>query len=114
MREVTLTGKILKYLKVQGCFAVKWHGSVYGAGGMPDIYVLVPHSGFPIPVHIEVKVPGNTPTPRQRKILRDLSDVGVVAFWTDNLDDVQYVIETLRRSDRVVIDAENHRVYRPR
>lgn len=108
-----LTGQILKYLRSQGCFAAKWYGSVYGTGGMPDIYVLVPHLGFAIPVHIEVKTPGNTPTPRQRKMLCDLSGVGAVAFWTDTLEDVQYAIATLRRGEDVVINAKDSRIRRP-
>ena len=92
MKETELTAKILAYLRMQGCYAVKWHGSVYGAGGMPDIYTLVPAEPYAIPVHIEVKLPGNKPTPRQDKFLRDLRKAGAVALWVDNLEAVRTCI----------------------
>ena len=102
MKETALTAKILTYLHSQGCYAVKWHGSVYGAGGMPDIYVLVPSRPYAIPIHIEVKLPGNTPTPRQEKVLRDLRKAGAVAVWVDNLRAVQQLIEKLKEEGHAV------------
>ena len=113
MSEAILTRQILTYLKAQGCFAAKWHGSVYGTGGMPDIYALLPRDGFPVPLHIEVKAPGNAPTPRQGKVLRDLCLLGAVAFWTDTLDDVKYAVETLRSEGHVIINENDNRVCRP-
>lgn len=95
LKETDLTAKILKYLRSRGCYAVKWHGSLYGAGGMPDIYALVPHAPYAIPLHIEVKLPGNRPTPRQQKVLRDLRKTGAVAVWVDNVEAVQTLIRRL-------------------
>ena len=95
-KETDLTAKIVAYLRSQGCYAAKWHGSVYGAGGMPDIYVLVPSAPYAIPVHIEVKLPGNKPTPRQEKVMRDLRKAGAVAVWVDGLHGVQQLIENLK------------------
>ena len=100
MKESVLTAQILSYARGGGCFAVKWYGSVYGSGGMPDVFSLVPSvvpsKSYPVPVLIEVKTPGNKPTPRQSKVLRDLRKVGAVAFWTDNLSEVAWVLEILR------------------
>jgi len=96
VKESALTAKILAYLRSQGCYAVKWHGSVYGAGGMPDIYALVPSTPHAIPLHIEVKLPGNKPTPRQEKMLRDLRKTGAVAIWADSVSTVQKLVETLQ------------------
>ncbi len=96
MSETDLTAKIIAYLRKQGCFAVKWHGSVYGVGGMPDIYTLVPGIPHATPVHIEVKLPGNTPTPRQEKMLRDLHKAGAVAVWVDNLEAVKQLLAKVR------------------
>lgn len=96
LKETDLTAKILKYLRSCGCYAVKWHGSPYGAGGMPDIYALVPHSPYAIPLHIEVKLPGNTPTPRQQKVLRDLQKAGAVALWANSLQSVQAMLVHLQ------------------
>ena len=96
MLEAHLTAKILAYLRKQGCFAVKWHGSMYGTGGMPDIYALLPTLPHAIPLHIEVKLPGNTPTPRQEKMLRDLKHAGAVAVWVSSLEEVQQVLRDVR------------------
>lgn len=96
MRETDLTAKILQYLRSRGCYAVKWHGSVYGAGGMPDIYTLVLSTPYAIPVHIEVKLPGNKPTQRQQKVLRDIQKAGAVAVWVDSLESVQELIAKLQ------------------
>ena len=96
MKETDLTAKIVAYLRKQGCYVVKWHGSVYGAGGMPDLYVLVPSEPYAIPVHIEVKLPRNTPTQRQEKVMRDLREAGAVAVCIDNLDDVKVLLEQLK------------------
>ncbi len=95
MKETTLTAKILTYLRSQRCYAVKWHGSSYGVGGMPDIYALMPSTPYAIPLHIEVKLPGNTPTPRQYKVLRDLSNAGAVAVWVDSLEHVKRLLQQL-------------------
>jgi hypothetical protein len=114
MREATLTAQILRYLKSRGCFAVKWHGSRWGIGGIPDIYTIVLcRYGHAFPVHIEVKAPGKTPTPRQRKVMRQLHFAGAVVFWTDSLDDVMYVVETLQEVGSVVINEKSGRIYRP-
>lgn len=96
MKETALTAKILRYLRSQGCKAIKWHGDPYGAGAMPDIYALVPSRPYAIPLHIEVKLPGNTPTPRQQKVLRDLQRAGAVAVWVDNLNAVHALVEKLK------------------
>ena len=96
MKETDLTAKIITYLRKQGCFVVKQHGGPYGVGGMPDIYALIPAEPYATPVHIEVKLPGNKPTPRQEKMLRDLRKAGAVAVWVDNLDDVNVLLEQLK------------------
>lgn len=113
MKESTLTAQIMRYARARGCYAVKWHMTVYGSGGMPDVYVLVPSEPYAIPVHVEVKVPGNKPTPRQAKVLRDLRKSGAVAFWADNLADVCWVIDVLKEGySNVIKYAENGRVLR--
>ena len=92
MTEATLTRKIIQYLRCQGCLVLKWYGSPYGVGGIPDIYALIPASPYPIPCHIEVKMPGNTPTARQYAMLRALRNIGALAFWTDDMLDVHYML----------------------
>lgn len=96
MRETDLTAAIMRYVRKIGCHCVKWHGDAYGSGGQPDLYVLVPSTPYAIPVHIEVKAPGNKPTPRQEKVLRDLRKAGAVAVWVDNLEAVERLIARLK------------------
>jgi hypothetical protein len=67
---------------------------------MPDIYALVPSTPYAIPLHIEVKLPGNTPTPRQQKVLCDLQRAGAVAVWVDSLAVVQDVVQKLKEAHR--------------
>ena len=106
MKESTLTAHIMWYARRFGCFAVKWHMSMYGSGGMPDIYILVPAKPHAIPLHIEVKVPGNVPTQRQSKVLRDLQKGGAVAFWTDSLNEVVQLITILQEGPGYVVKYE--------
>lgn len=108
MKESTLTAQILQYARKRGCFAIKWHMTVYGFGGMPDVYILVPSEPYAIPVHIEVKTPGNKPTPRQSKVLRDLRKSGAVAFWTDRVQDIERVIRVLQEETGCVIKYEKN------
>ena len=42
---------------------------------------------------IEVKVPGNKPTARQRFTMRAIQEAGGVAFWTDSLDYTKAMLE---------------------
>ena len=43
-------------------------------------------------VGIEVKVPGKRPTARQKIVIQAISDAGGVAFWSDSLEHVQWVV----------------------
>ena len=114
MKESTLTARILQYARKRGCYAVKWHMTAFGSGGMPDVYILVPSEPYAIPLHVEVKVPGNRPTPRQSKILRDLQRSGAVAFWTDAFSDVEYCIERLQAGYGVKVNNGSGRLERLR
>lgn len=44
-------------------------------------------------VGIEVKVPGNKPTQRQRLTIHSIIDAGGVAFWTDSLEYTKEMLE---------------------
>lgn len=114
MKESRLTAQIMSYARKYGCFVVKWHMTAYGSGGMPDVYILVPLEPYAIPVHIEVKTPGNTPTPRQSKVLRDLRKGGAVSFWTDAFSDVEYCIERLQAGYGVKVNNASGRLERAR
>lgn len=51
---------------------------------------------------IEVKRPGNKPTPKQLRWLKDCTARNVVAFWGDNCNTVERVAEAILAGGRVV------------
>lgn len=87
MKESKLIKEIKDWLEEQGCLVWKYHGSVYGIKGFPDLFGMLPH--VPIFFAIEVKVPGNKPTPVQNKVLTQITSHGGVAFWADSLETVK-------------------------
>jgi hypothetical protein len=97
MTEATLTRRIIAWLKSQGCYVVKRHGSVYAQRGEPDLYVLVqvPYQIFAVPLHLEVKQPGREPTALQQKRLMALRAAGASATWVTSLEEVQELVEEL-------------------
>ena len=97
MRESTLVTHIRRAVERLGCSFEKRHGSVYGHGGDQDIFILVPMPhAFPVPVFVEVKVPGKPLTPRQEKRVRDRQKWGAVAISAWSVSDVTDVIEAIR------------------
>ena len=52
--------------------------------GFPDLVGVVPPSGRA--VYVEVKAPGNKPTPTQTAMLELLRNKGAVAFWADSVE----------------------------
>lgn len=73
--EASIVRSILQKLNsLPGCYAVKTHGGPYGAG-QPDILGCYQGQAFAL----EVKRPGNTPTPRQEAVLARWQAAGAVA-----------------------------------
>lgn len=92
MNESDLVRKILNYLNnLQFTNATKTHGNRYSAA-QPDIDCV--SSG--VSVKIEVKVPGNFPTPRQLAAIEAWRSAGSRCFWTDNLEEVVQVMQNLQ------------------
>jgi hypothetical protein len=58
----------------------KRHGGPYGSAGEPDIEGCI--NG--VCIQIECKAPGNKPTPLQEQRIKEWSDAGALAFWTDD------------------------------
>lgn len=69
----------------------KRHGGPFGTSGEPDIEGCI--NG--VCIQIECKAPGNKPTELQVRRLKEWSDAGAVAFWTDDPD---YAMTLLRAS----------------
>ena len=78
--ESTVTTAILKALNaLPDTYAVKLHGSMYGRAGTPDILV-VRHQHVDIgqAFFLEVKRPGQKPTPAQLAEMAKWTGVGAV------------------------------------
>ena len=63
---------------------------------------------------IEVKRPGNKPTPLQLVWLKDMSEKGCVAFWSDSANVAEQVAEAILNGGRIVWhEDENYDVVTP-
>lgn len=100
VKEGTRTTSLLKYIKTtwgEHCFAVKIHGSAFQPRVIDILCCL-----YGIFVALEVKRPGNYPTPRQEKTIRDIGKGGgfVSVVWSNS--DVKtffdWVLDTARNS----------------
>jgi hypothetical protein len=109
--ETQLVKAILTYLKASGITAWRVNGVArVGRGGRPirsgprgqaDITGLLPDGRR---LDIEVKLPGNQPTPEQWAFLLQMQRSGGVAFWVDSLELVQEAMPFLRQGAWVVTE----------
>jgi len=80
--EKTLTTQILRRLNaLQGCHAVKTHGSIYQSG-WPDIIGCHRGQFFAI----EVKIADRQPTKLQQVALETWKQVGAITGWCSSVD----------------------------
>ena len=87
--EKGIVSKILEWLNsLPRCKARKVHGNMY-VSGEPDIDCVI--NG--LSVKIEVKQPGEKPTPKQLNRINEWSDAGCLAFWSDSLELVQKTLK---------------------
>lgn len=85
MRESAIQSAIARYIRKElGGIVVKVDESVYG--GFPDLMCILPEGGL---VFIEVKQPRKYPTALQYRRLKELTDMGHVAFVARSLNDVR-------------------------
>lgn len=76
-KEQAIQTAIKRALLARGCWAVKFPAGPLAAQGVPDLLVSVPPNGQMCA--IEVKRPGNRPTPRQQRQIDALSATGARA-----------------------------------
>lgn len=81
MKESSVESAVCKYAKSKGWLPVKLSGP--GDRGKPDRMFL--RNGKA--VFIEFKAPGKKPTALQLRWLEQLSDMGFVATWVDNVEE---------------------------
>lgn len=113
--ETDLMKAMLDLLHVRGCQArrrnvagkrpfVGTNGKTYwvqcGTSGEADLSGTLPDGRR---IEVEVKVPGNRPTPEQFAYLREVESYGAAAFWSDSLEHLDLLIGHLLRGARTRI-----------
>ena len=85
MLEKNIQSKIMAWLKKNRIERVKT--IQLSDNGYPDITGVIPPHGKAL--WIEVKRPGEKPTPLQKYRIKRLKKAGAEAFWTDSLEKVK-------------------------
>ena len=88
--EKDIERKIVAYAKSKGCLCYKFTSPAQRA--VPDRVIVTPHGvvGF-----LEVKRPGNKPTPLQNHELEKLADQSCFAEWHDSVEGAKKFIDDL-------------------
>lgn len=86
--ESRIVESIIAHIRRYGGDAYHVHGSLLQRRGEPDISgeVYLAGKGF-MHLKIEVKCPGESPTPLQLHRLEHYASFGYVAFWCNSLED---------------------------
>jgi hypothetical protein len=92
--ERRLVQKIQAYLEQQGARPFKIHGDdSYQEAGIPDLLVCY-RGRF---IGLEVKLPGNTPSPLQEKVLREIKGSGGIAAVVTSVEQVRNLLAKLEK-----------------
>lgn len=91
MREKEVEKQLVDRTKARGGLALKFVSP--GFDGVPDRLVLLPKAklGF-----VEVKAPGKTPRPLQKKRMQVLRKLGFNVYALDNIDEVEVVLDAIQ------------------
>lgn len=90
IQETAITKKIIEYLNsLPKCKAIKRHLGGYGSNGEPDICGCLDS----IHLEIEVKRPGNKPTPLQQERIKEWLEAGAISGVVYSVDDTKKLIE---------------------
>jgi len=74
----------------------------FGAPGQADLWGFLPASHGARHVEIEVKRPGNEPTDLQLRWLREVNRLGGVAYWGDDVNTIERIMEAVMGGGRIV------------
>jgi hypothetical protein len=93
--ERRLVQKIASYLETQGArpFKIQGEEGSYQEAGIPDLLVCY-RGRF---VGLEVKLPGNTPSPLQEKVLREIKRAGGIAEVVTSVEQVRSLLAKIDR-----------------
>jgi hypothetical protein len=89
--EKTRVANIAKALRARGAWVAKIHGGMYGTSGIPDLLCCF-HGAF---VALEVKRPGNKPTPSQAAQLEGITRAGGRALVVHDADEALAILSVL-------------------
>lgn len=91
-KEQDIQTSIMNYISSIGGLPVKFNNfGIYAKAGVADILACV-KGKF---VAIEVKKPGGRPSALQLQFIAAVNNIGGLAFWTDNLQDVKDKLKEL-------------------
>jgi len=85
MKESFIQGQIIVKLESWGWMVVKLIQT--NTNGIPDLMAI--RSGKT--VFIEVKREGEQPAPLQKHRLNQINDKGILAFWADKAEDINFL-----------------------
>lgn len=105
--EKDIQKECLSYLSLRGCIPIrinsgamsgehngkKWYMKFNSEEGCSDIICGVPKDGKLLFVAIEVKRPGNEPTPKQQSFLDRVASRGGIALCVHSLDELREAFE---------------------
>jgi len=86
--EAELEAKLGKWAKAQGCLFYKFSSPAHR--GVPDRVVIGPTGQI---LFLELKAPGNQPTPSQARELAILRKQGCKADWAADLDKAKALVQ---------------------
>lgn len=89
--EGKLSKRIQAYLRGRGAYVFKVHGSEFQEPGTPDL--LCCYRGHFI--GLELKMPGEKPSPKQVYIMGLIREAGGVAHVASSIDDVERILERM-------------------
>ena len=96
VKESRIQGDFLRKIsRMDGVWAVKYPGGIYGRAGTPDVLLSV-MGRF---VAIEFKVPGNKPTQIQLLMQKKIRSTGSISEICDNVDDAIEIVEKVIRGE---------------
>lgn len=90
MLEKELEAKIVRYAKARGCLVYKFSSPSHS--GVCDRIIIAPGGRV---MFMELKAPGQVPTPLQYKFLVDVTKQGATGVWADNEALGRFLIDLL-------------------
>jgi hypothetical protein len=86
MKESALEKKIVRYCRESGIYCRKFRSA--NSNGVPDRFL----AKDGLVMFLELKAPGNKPTPLQRREIDILHNHGISATWADNYQSAVEII----------------------